>query len=176
MSKLKIVKQEQKFGCGVACLATILECDYWKVARCFRVQLDEEGVSAQDIADFLAGYGFDIISATALYYSNGYNTISKRILKPFADIHIVGVNAFIDKSKSGDTDGHWMIMTKDGTLYDPSTGAKFDGSFLYIDVNIGIFYPESWNLRKRLEKNKKNASNSTNNRTNSHNYKSSAKK
>lgn len=146
-------KQEQTKGCGVACIATVLQTDYWSVARVFETKLSEEGIDGQTIMDLLSGYGFDQITKAVNYYGNGYEIISERILKPFADIHIIAGHQFIEstRGKTG-TAGHWMIMNKNGRIFCPSTGKKPTATYLVFDLNIGIFYPKSWKFNKLYTK------------------------
>lgn len=154
MSKIEsCVVQEQKRGCGAACLATILEVDYWTVANAFQADLNEEGLSGQILMDYLAGYGFDLVSKAAIYYGNGYKIISDRILRPFADIHILAGYQSIEatRGKSEISNGHWLIMDEEGTIFCPSDGKKANGNYLVFDLNIGIFYPRYWKYEKEKQ-------------------------
>lgn len=158
MSKIEsCVIQEHKKGCGVACVATILGVKYLSISNYFDIDLNESGISATQITEFLAGFGFDIISNSAIYYGNGYKKISECILKPFADIHIVAGYQTIDATniKNETSSGHWMIMDEDGTIFCPSNGKELVGSWLVFDMNIGIFYPRYW----KYEEEKKDALN-----------------
>jgi hypothetical protein len=163
------VVQEQKHGCGVACLATILGNKYSDIAKFFKTDLNEEGLDGQILMDFLSALGFDLITKAAVYYGNGYNTITSRILKPYADIHIVAGYQFIESTKviDGKSDGHWMILTKEGKLLCPSDGKESKADWLVFDLSIGIFYPPNFDFTT-LER-QQNALDNSNNSTSSSN-------
>ncbi len=164
------VIQKQKRGCGVACLATVLGNTYYDIAKYFEADLDEEGIDGQTLIDFLSGMGFDIITKAASCYSSGYDKITERILKPFADIHIIAGYQFIESTKlrDGKTSGHWLILTKEGKLLCPSDGKESTTGYLVFEYNIGIFYPPNWGVTKEGEITNvvDNSNNSTNSSSN----------
>lgn len=143
----EIVKQEEKHGCVAACIATILQTDYRSIIRCFKTDFEKQGLDLKHAANFLAGYGFDIVRKDAFFFGNGYATITSRMLKSFADIHIVSAMHYAETYGKNITTGHALILTNKGKLFDPVTGTQKCGGYLYVDQVIGLYYPSGWEFK-----------------------------
>lgn len=137
------VIQEDKCGCIPACIATILQKTYQEVVGHFKQDFSKGGIWLDSItAYYLAGYGFDIYWLVNKY-ANDYNLDRKRMLRPFADIHIVSIKNYIDLKS-----GHAIIMTKNGLLFDPKDGKQTKENFIEVNSVLGLFYPKSWKFKK----------------------------
>ena len=120
---MEYIKQEQEFGCVFACIAMIVEIDYWTVRNGFpkyrfKKELGKEtGISATDDAEsylFYNGY----VGHTN-YSTVGFSQIKRKSnewIKEFAPIHIVSVVL----------NGHiHACVLKDGIIYDPYREGKY---------------------------------------------------
>jgi hypothetical protein len=134
----KCVIQEAEFGCIPACVSTILQISYEQTIKCFSTDFDKQGIDIKFAADYLAGLGFSCISKFADYYNN-YEFVSREILKPFADIHIVSIIETIESIT-----GHGIIMLHNGKLLSPHDGKEFNNEILLARSVYGFYYPANW--------------------------------
>jgi hypothetical protein len=111
---IKYVKQEHEKGCLIACIAMVLGWDYSEVVKEFENDFDKHGTDGEMAKQFICDHGFSVIEKRG----SGYLDIRKhnqRMLAPFAPVHIVSVQQFIDKPKHT----HGYVMDAKGKVYDP---------------------------------------------------------
>jgi len=121
---MKYVKQEQKFGCVFACIAMILETDYWSVRNEFpEVRFgkklgESEGIDIPyNALSYLFHKGYvGHTSYSTILYSQQKREPSEWI-KEFAPIHLVSVISISGYSHA--------CVWKDGVIYDPSRLGKY---------------------------------------------------
>jgi hypothetical protein len=144
---MKRVKQEQKFGCVFACIAMILESDYWTVRNDFPVRRFskniglEEGISTTSCGiSYLFHKGY---VGHSMYSTVGYSQRKMEIdewVKEFAPVHIVSLvlNGY-----------NHAVVLKDGIVYDPFREGKYTLSD-YGEVNsiTGFWKINNWNQSK----------------------------
>lgn len=134
------VIQEDDYGCLAACVATILQLSYKEVSGWFATDLSKECTNKiHNVNNHLASYGIDTFYLENSYYCNPTRHF-ELMLKPFADIHIITAQMYIETPEVG----HAMILTKEGLILNPSTGKEFDGAILAVNYNCGYFYPANW--------------------------------
>jgi hypothetical protein len=134
--------QEDSCGCAIACMATILQKSYKEIKKDFYNNFIIEGLNSDRIVPYLAGYGLDITTHRANFYSD-YSIAKKRFVKPFADAHILVIKQYADNDTT-----HAILMNNKGKLLCPTDGKEFIGTFLEAWELIGIWYPKSWNFKK----------------------------
>lgn len=108
--EVKAVQQQDRFGCVVACLATILGRSYEDV----RSEIGDPGRGLTDgtWSEFLANQGY----AVQHLYRVDQLTQAKRSVwpaAPWAPVHLCLVDA-------GGPGGHLVVMLPDGTVLDPA--------------------------------------------------------
>lgn len=130
---MELVKQEHKSGCGIACIAMVMGKTYGEIVKEFLNDFDVEGMTTNLLMDYLGNAGFSIVFKQLSRW-NHKDFAREEMLRPFAPVHILAI-----KWKA-DTNGHFVVMDKDGTLFCPS-GKSHDevkSSYL-IDESIGIY-------------------------------------
>lgn len=120
---MKYVKQEQKLGCVFACIAMILETDYWTVRNDFpkerfgkELGKDECITITSDAISYLFYKGYVGHSS---YSTIGYSQIQRKPdewIKEFAPVHLISVvlNGY----------SHACVW-KDGIIFDPFREGKY---------------------------------------------------
>lgn len=118
---MRHIKQEQKFGCVFACIAMVLESDYWTVRNEFPRGIfgkeygKEEGVSASwSSISYLFSKGFVGFEM----FKNEFHSQKNRDnwLKEFAPIHIISLVL----------NGHnHACVWKNGIIYDPFRNGEY---------------------------------------------------
>lgn len=131
---MKIVKQEEKCGCTIACIATVLNLTYKQVRKDFVNDFENEGMKLKNVASYLADHGKQIIHKSELYYSHK-DFGRAEMLKPFAPVHIVSIKQSFDHKN-----GHVVVMDKKGKLFCPDglTDEEVRNSYLITDT-LGIY-------------------------------------
>ena len=131
--KIRLVKQEDKSGCTVACIATVMGKTYQEVKADFANDFIEDGVSIEQVAEYISDHGYETLLKSVLYRLDRH-TGRKWIMEPFAPVHIVRV-----RYKS-DTVNHVVVMDKKGVFYDPDgqTDEQIRESYLVMG-SLGIF-------------------------------------
>jgi len=127
--KVKYVAQEQEHGCVVACIAMVLGWDYGDVADYFQNDFDKSGVKLDFAKTFICEHGFSVIEKRP----EGFMDIkqsNKRMLEPFAQIHIVGGSQFIDAKHN-----HAFVMDKNGKTWNPGNQKHPDPMNDYYSIN-----------------------------------------
>src|ERR1051326_6614898 len=95
--RLKQVIQEDDSGCAVACLAMVAGATYQAVASNFFVDLDKRGLTVGAMKEWLTQHGIAWIEKTRGEHLGVYlYEHNARMLKPFADVHIVTVQQKAD--------------------------------------------------------------------------------
>lgn len=137
------VVQEQKYGCAISCIATILRKTYWEIERHFSADFNKTGLTTKQIFDYLSGEGFDLILKQQMSWSDRLIN-NKRLSIPFADIHILSYKTFSDKEIL-----HATIMNKQGNIYCPKDGKPENLKSVYLVVGVmGVWYPKGWKFKK----------------------------
>lgn len=110
------VRQEDSNGCGIACLAMILEKTYTEVLAEF-TYFDGTGLDNHIVDEYLADKGYAVSRKYKAAHWNQprySNNPRKDFLgEPFAQIHLV-------QARIGDRN-HYVVMLRDGTVLDPIT-------------------------------------------------------
>lgn len=110
---MDIVKQKDRNGCAVACVATVIGKSYDEVKKDFICNFIDDGIGFDVMAHYIASSGFDILKKTISFYTK-VEFGREELLKPFAPIHIVHVLGKMDL-----TYAHVVIMDDKGILWCP---------------------------------------------------------
>lgn len=111
---MRYVKQEEKMGCGPACLAMVLGESYERSTCRFDRDFDKKGLSNRRLDRMLAHLGYSV----------------RRVFpekdkpwppKPFAPVHIVRVRGY-GKLRAARVH-HFVVMDWDGGIYDPDNAS-----------------------------------------------------
>jgi len=114
---MKYVKQEQRYGCVFACIAMILELDYWTVRNDFakhrfkkELGIDEGISTTHDAISYLFKNGYVGYNQYATIGYSQYKRKPEEWIKEFAPIHIVSL----------ELNGHsHACVWKNEIIYDP---------------------------------------------------------
>ena len=132
--KFNYVKQEQKKGCVIACAAMVTNQTYKEVARWFAADLDADGVSLSHARAYVCDRGFAVV-LTQAFASGDVTASNRRMLRPFADIHILRVLPCVDSEI-----GHALVMDEAGRIFDPEAAGEQDAeSYYFVDQVLGFF-------------------------------------
>jgi hypothetical protein len=134
--KIRYVRQEERAGCVVACAAMVTGESYREVAASFGSNLVDDGVNMDHARDYVCDRGFAAVEATAHGYMD-VRASNRRMLRPFADVHIVRVLPKVDS-----TIGHALLMDRRGKLYDPETPGPVDATKYYSVTHVFGFFDE----------------------------------
>jgi hypothetical protein len=114
---MKHILQPELKGCGIACIAMMMELEYDSICEEYGRRFTEKGTNLGAIIEFLANHGY--ASITKYHYSAIKQDIDIRDIsieewppKPFAPIHIVEL-----KQPSGNY--HFVVMEENGNILDP---------------------------------------------------------
>lgn len=132
--KIRWVEQKHEQGCVVACIAMILGWDYDDVVAEFHNDFDKAGTNTDYAKDFICDHGYSAIEKRG----GGYDQISlhnKRMMVPFAPVHIISVQQFVDTPKHA----HAFVMDGKGKIYEPSGKAVKQVPFYYVRHVIGFW-------------------------------------
>ena len=113
MMEIKLVKQEESFGCVIACMAMVLGCSYDEVRKDFVNDFNRKGINADKAIGYLADKGFQTIHKKVGWYNN-VDFSRKEMLKPFAPAHLLRIRAAFDNTMT-----HLIVMTGKGKLICP---------------------------------------------------------
>ena len=136
---MKLVRQKLKYDCGVASLSMATGIIYSKVKKYFHPHnFSKDGITNYAIDSFLHDHGFSI-SNICKYRGFANAKIRKPWPpKPFADIHICQV--LVSKLYPM---AHFIVMLKDGSVYDPAFSKIRKISDYYKVYNVtGIYKME----------------------------------
>lgn len=132
--KVVHVTQKHKSGCLVACIAMVLGWEYDAVVNEFHNDFSKSGVNGNLAREFICDHGFSVIEKRGV----GYQSLSehnKRMMVPFAPIHIVSVRQFIDTPKTT----HAFIMDGNGKIFDPHDKDQKKTLFYYAEHVMGFY-------------------------------------
>lgn len=127
--KIHYVAKEQDHGCVIACIAMVLNWNYWDVAQRFQTDLTKKGISLDYARAFVCEHGFTSIDKQAYGYMD-VRVNNKRMLQPFGQIHIVRFTQFIDRKE-----GHAVVMDSKGKIIDPDTKDPYDPLKVHYSVD-----------------------------------------
>lgn len=130
-----MVMQEDSNGCGLACIATVLNKPYQELKRHFHNDFEENGISLEGVMDYLGDAGLSIVYKTIRNYGR-IDFALHELLKPFAPIHIVRLQDKFDSSI-----GHLIIMDDKGKLYCPQGSSEEYLRSSYAITDIAGLYP-----------------------------------
>jgi hypothetical protein len=128
--KIKYIAQQQDKGCVIACIAMVLGRDYWKVAKDFHVDLERKGINMRLAQEYLCDHGLSVIEKTAYGYPDVTRS-NKRMLIPFAPVHIVFIQQYADLAFN-----HAYVMTRNGRMLDPGNRERTDPKVDYCVVGV----------------------------------------
>lgn len=134
MKKLKLIRQEESKGCGIACIATVLGRTYESVRNDFLGDVGEEGLSLEQIMDYIGDHQRTLVHKYVRNYSHK-DICKNELLVPFAPIHVLRT---IPYANSGV--GHLAILDGNGVIHCPDgfTDEFIRGSYAITDV-VGIY-------------------------------------
>jgi len=142
---MKYVKQEQKLGCVIACIAMILEEDYWTIRNNFPKKRfkDEIGVDTGlsiewDASSYLFEKGYICYTKWRNVFYSQEDRTEEDFLTEFAPIHILSVELH----------GHaHACILKDGIIYDPYREGEYTfKDYEKINMMIGFWKIENFSL------------------------------
>lgn len=115
--KIKLVRQEDDYGCAIACIAMVTGRTYKEIDFDFQNDFSKKALYLEKTLEYLGNEGFSIIHREIKRWNN-INFARREMLKPFAPVHLLRtVDKFDSKS------GHLVVMTKKGKILCPS-GAR----------------------------------------------------
>lgn len=126
---IRHVRQEDPYGCGLACLAMLTEQTYRQVQAAFAGH--DRGIIDWAVQAYLADNGY----AVAWKYPNRiYNNQMRADWPPalWADVHIAQV-----QMPAG---SHFIVVLRDGSVLDPATDAPRRWSDYGAVNSIGAVY------------------------------------
>lgn len=131
--KIKLVKQKDKCGCGVACLAMLTNKTYDAVRSEFRCDFETDGMTTKTFVDYLGDAGFSVLHKQISHYADK-DMMRDEMAKPFAHAH-----AAVIKWKA-DTGEHFVVMDAKGKFYCPSglETSEVESAYIISEV-IGIY-------------------------------------
>ena len=131
---IKLVEQEEKCGCAVACIAMVLGTTYADVRKDWQNDFENEGVTTAQIIDYLGNVGFAAVYKRISHWTHK-DFVREEMLTPFAPIHILSMRPAYDSKNY-----HVVVMDAEGVLYCPSglTDEESRRSYL-IDETIGLY-------------------------------------
>lgn len=112
---INVVKQEEEYGCLVACIATILHKTYKEITKDFIHDFNKSGIVIDKVIDYILDKGFTAVKKEKAIYKES-SKVDKFMLEPFADYHIVIIQQFYDDVKNT----HAIIMDSLGNLHCPN--------------------------------------------------------
>ena len=129
-----MVWQEQAgdSGCGIACLAMLLDLPYARVKQLAPRFCDTLcGVTYEHLFQFLAEQGYAVQCIERVRWYDG--AIRKPWPpRPWADRHLVNV----DQTRT-DIDDHYVVLDRRGRVYDPADAA-------YAPSRLSRYYRVNW--------------------------------
>jgi hypothetical protein len=131
---MKLILQEERFGCTIACMAMVLDQTYAQVRQYFETDFDKDGLDFEKIVEFLGDNGLSILHKKSLNYAHK-DIHRKELFKPFAPAHIVRVLPQFDNEFA-----HVIAMDSKGKIFCPSgeTDATIRSCYSVTDT-IGLY-------------------------------------
>lgn len=134
--KIRFVQQKHELGCAVASIAMVLDREYDEIDLLFERSFDKQGLKSEQVRSIVCEHGFSVIEKRADGFMNVQRS-NERMLKPFADIHIVTAQPYADSKLN-----HCFVMDAKGKIYDPSRGVNPDPTGYYCVFNVLGFFLE----------------------------------
>lgn len=133
--KINLVSQKQKYGCGIACIAMILNMSYESVVKDFLNNFDEEGMTTEILLNYIGDKGCSVVQKTIQCYGKK-DFARDEMLRPFAPAHILTIKSRVDAMQ------HFVVMDHEGKFFCPDglTDDQVGNAYLILE-NLGI-YPE----------------------------------
>lgn len=132
----ELVRQEDKSGCAIACMAMVLGKTYQEVKSDLVGDFRDhgDGLTIDEVADYLSDHGFQSIHKATVFRGSGTNWGREYLLEPFAPIHIVRIRFRFN------TTNHVVVMTDKGEFLDPDgkSDAEIRESYLIMSC-LGLF-------------------------------------
>lgn len=152
MTRIAHVRQEDAYGCGVACLAMITGTPYREVRAWFRERAWQnarhdgrvlEGAARETVEPhdftrwgldhfvmehYLAEHGYATARLFAMAWPDGPRPVWPPA--PFAPAHLAQVRTPIG--------GHYVVWLPDGRVLDPAAGETTLGTFREIEHVLGV--------------------------------------
>lgn len=132
-TKFRYIKQEERFGCVVACIAMLTNKTYIQVSKEFANNYNKHALALNKYFNYLTDEGYNIIWKEAIHTNHKKDSRERKIMcTPFADWHLVSVQLFADGIH------HCVLMDSKGKVYDPDPDIKCLRSLnIYYDV-LGV--------------------------------------
>src|SRR5678815_926246 len=92
---IKHVKQQHDKGCMIACIAMVLGWTYDAVVDQFHNDFDKKGMDGKLAKEFICEHRYSCVEKRGTHYGE-VREHNKRMIVPFAPIHIVTVQQFKD--------------------------------------------------------------------------------
>lgn len=110
---MKLVRQEEKCGCTIACIAMVTGKTYADIRKDWETDFDAEGIMLEHTLNYLGDAGFSLLHKHSRNY-NHKDDHRKELLRPFAPMHIVRILPAFDS-----VNGHVVVMDAKGKIYCP---------------------------------------------------------
>lgn len=111
---MKLIRQEEAYGCGIACVAMILGKTYAEVRNDFLNDFEKKGMPHSKFIDYLGDHGYSVIKKEIVFWPSTDFT-HEELLKPFAPLHLVNVQPQYDAANR-----HSIVMDAKGKLFCPA--------------------------------------------------------
>jgi len=132
--KFQHVKQKHEFGCAIACMAMVLGKKYDEIAGQFHTDFSVDGLKHEHITGYVCDHGFALVHKSAGGHGD-VKTSNRRMITPFADIHIVSAQPWADAEMN-----HCFVLDKRGRIFDPQHDTRPDfREYYYIHSVLGFF-------------------------------------
>ena len=126
----------------------VLGREYSDVVTEFKNDFNKSGTDGEIAKEFICDHGFSVIEKRGTGYSDIRNH-NKRMMEPFAPIHIVSVRQFIDSPKLH----HAFVMDSKGKIYDPHDKAQEKVLFYSVEHIMGFFEDSNRETSRQNEPN-----------------------
>lgn len=136
--KIKWIEQKHKSSCSIACIAMILDFDYDFIIDQFENDFDTKGNTLELAKKYLTYNGMNCIELRSFGFEEILQ-INQKMLRPFADIHYISIQQFIDSKTN-----HAVVMDNKGRIFDPGdkNRTKFTHDDLFeVSSVLGLWYP-----------------------------------
>lgn len=130
---MRLIKQEEACGCGIASLAMVLDLKYKDVAKDFNRTFEHEGTSESELVDYLGEHCCELL-IKRVNYTCSPEFGRKELSKPFAPAHLLLVKYRFD------SDLHAVAMDSKGKIFCPDSKEHTPINEWYaLRCNIGVW-------------------------------------
>jgi hypothetical protein len=131
---IDLIRQEDDYGCGVACAAMILNKSYAEVRKDFENDFSKKGVPLKKLVKYIGDHGYQAIRKEVVFY-NHKNCGDAEMFKPFAPTHMLLYTPQFDSPNN-----HVVVMDENGKLYCPGGGTDAEIRSAYrVNEVVGFF-------------------------------------